>query len=190
MSFGGRLETHLEERERSYTGAELRPHFLLTELGLRGHAVGAFIGPCSVATEQLVDWEDRLQGDRLEARRMVHFIGEFFGIGLREGVVLQRLFMSMIGATVGASIADRVVRRGDDVFVRGRKLTVSIVTASPVSVLLHAGVNVNPEGAPVPAIGLAELGIEEKAWVSNLLEAFREEWSGLDWACAKVRPVL
>lgn len=184
MSVGGGLETRLEERERAYTGAELRPHFLLTELGLRGHALGAFVGPCSVRTEQLVDWEDRLQGDRIEARRMVHFLGEFFGIGLREGVVLQRLFMAMVGASVGGA------RRGDDVFVGDRKLTVSIVTASPVSVLLHAGVNVDPSGAPVPAVGLSELRIEERAWARGLLDAFRDEWSGLDWACAKVRPVV
>jgi hypothetical protein len=155
----------------------------------------AFIGPCRVETDQLVDWEDRLAHDRIEAREMVHFLGEFFGAGLREGVLLQRLFMSIVGQSVderleSAGLTDRVRRDGDDLFVRGRKMSVSIVTASPVSLLLHSGINVDPAGAPVSAIGLAELGIEPRALAREILERFEREWDGVEWACAKVRPVV
>jgi hypothetical protein len=68
-----------------------------------------------------------------------------------------------------------------------RKLSVSIVTASSVSVLLHAGVNVDPEGAPVPAAGLQELGVAPEAFVTAVLERFTAEIEGIHWACAKVR---
>src|SRR6188472_3959842 len=94
------LAIQFSKTERAYTGVELRPHFLLTELGLKGSALGAFIGPCQVKTEHLVDWEDRLAADRIEARSMVHFIGEFFGASLREGVILQRLLMAIMGETL------------------------------------------------------------------------------------------
>jgi hypothetical protein len=189
------LSTQFSKVERPYTGPELRPHFLLTEMGLRGSSIGAFIGPCSVKTEHLVDWEDRLAQDRIEARWMVHFIGEFFGMGLREGVFVQRLFMATLGELVNEHLlkagraGDLVRREGDDLFAGNRKLSVSIVTASPVSLLLHAGINIDPEGAPVPAIGLQELGVRPEEWVPEALTRFAREWESVDWATSKVRPV-
>jgi hypothetical protein len=180
-----------------YSGQELRPHFLLTKLSLKGPALGAFIGPCHVKTEHLVDWEDRLVGDRIDARSMVHFLGEFFGHGLREGVVLQRLLMAIMAESLnerrasGGRPDELVLRRGDDLFFRDRKLSVSIVTASPVSLLLHAGINIDPEGAPVPAVGLPELGVPEaRPWAEEILARFRTEYESMEWACAKVRPVV
>lgn len=192
------ITTRLLESELAYTGAELRPHFLLTELGLRGSALGAFLGPCEVKTDQLVDWEDRLAQDFIRAGKMVHFIGEFFGLSLSEGVLRQRLFMASLGQLVSESAAEqgwRVRREGDDLMVhRGsepeRKLSVSIVTASPVSQLLHVGINIDPSGAPVPAIGLAELGVDPRRFASEALSRFEAEWSSMVWACAKVRPVM
>lgn len=194
------LTTLFSKTERTYTGPELRPHFLLTELKLEGSGIGAFLGPCRVETAHLVDWEDRLANDRIEARRMVHFIGEFFGASLREGVLIQRLFMANVFDTIRerleASGKFGILRRdGDDLFIRDsnggeRKLSVSIVTASPVSQLLHAGINIDPAGAPVPAVGLAELGINPEEWVPALLDRFAKEWKGMEWACVKVRPVI
>jgi hypothetical protein len=186
------LATLFSKTERPHTGVELRPHFLLSELGLKGAALGAFVGPCRVQTEHLVDWEDRLAQDRIEAKSMVHFIGEFFGMGLREGVFAQRLLMATMGELVNEQLGGKAVvrRSGDDLFAKDRKLSVSIVTASPVSLLLHAGINIDPAGAPVPAIGLEELGVPAEAWVPEVLRRFAEEWEGIHWACAKVKPVM
>src|SRR6185436_2386929 len=115
---------------------------------------------------------------------MVHFIGEFFGAPLREGVVIQRLFMASVGESLNERLrsggaSELLLRRGDDLFFKDRKLSVSIVTASPVSLLLHAGINIDPAGAPVPAIGLPELGIEDeaqaRAWAEGVLARFAVE---------------
>jgi hypothetical protein len=191
------IQTLFSEKERSYLGPELRPHFILSEFGLRGSAVVAFQGPCRVETDHLVDWEDRLEGDRIESRLMVHFLGEFFGITLREGVLLQRLLMAQMAERLGLHLrtqADesrrQVVRSGNDLYWVERKLSVSIVTASPVSVVLHAGVNVDPTGAPVAAVGLNELGVDASDFARGILESFSREMTGVDWACAKVRPVV
>ena len=215
-----KLSTRFSKTLRPYTGKELRPHFLLTEMGLRGSALGAFVGPCDVKTEQLVDWEDRLKNDSIQAKEMLHVIGEFFGASLREGVLLQRLWVAVLGDQVreillrgrsgGGDGEDPAVRRihreqydrllqegperdGDDLFFGERKLTVSIVTASPVSQLFHLGINLDPEGAPVSAIGLYEMGLERgdiPRWGQSLLDAFSQEVDGMEWACAKVRPVF
>ena len=186
MSF----QTRFSKDQRPYTGVELRPHFLLTEMKLQGSGIGAFVGPCHVKTEHLVDWEDRLAHDRIEARSMVHFIGEFFGGSLKEGVLIQRLFMATLLDLLREKNVDAARRSGDDLFIRDRKLSVSIVTASPVSLLLHTGINIDPTGAPVPAIGLTELGVDPATFVQAALVRFTEEWSGMEWACVKVRPVI
>lgn len=195
------LVTRWSGEERPYTGIELRPHFLLSQFELKGSAIVAFAGPCKVETEHLVDWEDRMACDRIEAARMVHFIGEFFGMSLREGVLFQRLAMSVmrdvLNERLGAS-DQPITREGDDLWWNGasprRKISVSIVTASPVSVLLHAGINFDPEGAPVAAIGLKDLGWGGEAgaarFAEQVLSRLESEWSDLEWACVKVRPVM
>ena len=189
------LSTLFSPEERAYTGPELSPHFILTQFHVKGSALVAFVGACSVKTEHLVDWEDRIAHDRIEAAKMMHFLGEFFGISLKEGVALQRLFMASLAESLAQRLGHRAVewglkREGDDIFLKDRKLSVSIVTASPVSVLLHAGINIDPAGAPVPAIGLNELEVDYRDWAKAALEAFAREWESMDWACAKVRPVM
>jgi|GEM_PF-359517 len=202
-----RLATLFSKEQRPYTGVELRPHFLLSEMGLKGSALAGFVGPCEVKTEHLVDWEDRLAEDKIAACQMVHFIGEFFGAGrsLQEGVLIQRFLMAMMAEDLNEILFKKgskrlCYRRGDDLYIPvdiaagvselPRKLSVSIVTASPVSLLLHVGVNVDPTGAPVPAIGLAELGVDVQSWASGVVERFAAEWQDMEWACAKVRPVM
>lgn len=188
------IQFMVSREERPYTGVELRPHFLLQEMGLKGSGIGVFIGPCRVQTEHLVDWEDRLANDRIEARSMIHFIGEFFGMSLNEGILTQRFLMSLIGEVLNQDFGVRITRRGDDLYSgypeSPRKLSVSIVTASPVSVLLHTGINIDPEGAPVAAVGLRELGVTADVLISRVKERFTEEWIEMKWACTKVRPVV
>jgi len=196
-----RITTKRIEARTPYTGPELRPHFLLEKWKIPGSAVAAFVGPCEVKTEHLVDWEDRLANDFIRSKLMVHFLGEFFGISLVEGVLYQRLFMAIAGQEIARATGKTITRSGDDLFwndgKEDRKLSVSIVTASPVSRLLHAGINLDATGAPVKAAGLFDLGIGStedlapvNALVERILSAFREEAEGIEWACAKVRPVV
>lgn len=199
------IQTKLISEQMPYTGPELRPHFILQKWNLRGSALAAFIGPCEVKTEHLVDWEDRLEADFIRSKLMAHFLGEFFGISLAEGVLYQRLFMAIAGEEISRATGIKITRSGDDLFWMDpakvqRKLSVSIVTASPVSVLLHAGINLDAEGAPVKAAGLFDLGLgNDNAahglkpvhdLISRILGLFQEEVQSIQWACAKVRPVV
>lgn len=88
----------------------------------------------------------------------------------------------------------RFSREGDDIYLvegaRKRKLSVSIVTSSPVSQLFHAGINLDAAGAPVDAVGLYELGLKSHAWIEELMRRVSDELNSLEWACAKVRPVM
>jgi len=184
--------TRFFEERRTYFGPELRPHFILSEYKIEDSALICFRGPCEVKTDHLVDWEDRLQNDFIRAKEMLHFLGEFFGISLKEGIWIQRLLVAEIHVRL-LGFGLKVSRSGDDLFVNGRqKLSVSIVTASPVSVLLHLGINIDPEGAPVEAAGLQQFlnSTQIQALVQTVLERFQQEYVSVHRASVKVRPVI
>ena len=185
------LTVHFAAETRTYHGPELRPHFILSQYRIEGSALLAFRGPCEVKTDHLVDWEDRLQNDFIRAKEMIHFLGEFFGISLKEGIWIQRLLVSEAQSWLLLN-GVRTERSGDDLFIDGKKLSVSIVTASPVSVLLHLGINVDATGAPVDATGLqAHFSSDQiRSFVEHLLARFKEEYLSVDRASVKVRPVI
>jgi hypothetical protein len=101
----------------------------------------------------------------------------------------QRLLASIICDEVNASCRNGLVRRGDDLFSGdGRKASVSIAAPTPVSVKIHFGLNLDPTGAPVPAVGLNELGIGAADFGRRVLDLYREEMAGIFYACRKVVP--
>lgn len=187
-----KFQTHFHATELEYTGPELSPHFILRKFKVEGSCLAAFHGPCNVKTDHLVDWEDRLQNDHIKAKKMIHFLGEFFGISLREGVWIQRLIVSEVLQYLLRE-GVKAEREGDDIFIieKGvyKKLTVSIVTASAVSVLLHLGINIDAEGAPVQAKGLSEIRVDAKKITDHVLQWFATEFESVQRATVKVRPV-
>jgi hypothetical protein len=184
------VETRLLEEAVDYSGRELRSHFVREKARIAGDGVVAFIGACSVEGDSLVDIEDAEAGAVIKAERMLHFIGEHFERGLREGNILLRVFASIVGETLEESCTGvSVTREGDDLFIGNRKLTVAIVTRSPVSIVFHFGVNVDPSGAPVPAVGLDELGVDAKRFANEVLSRYRRELESVELAMRKVRGV-
>jgi hypothetical protein len=82
-----------------------------------------------------------------------------------------------------------IFRRGDDLYDGRFKLSVSIATLSPVSALIHFAINVDPAGAPVPAMGLRAYGVEPKELAEAVLSVYAAEVSGVRRAIGKVRHV-
>ena len=75
--------------------------------------------------------------------------------------------------------------------IDGRKLSVSIATKSITSVLIHTGLNILSEGAPVKASGLtSELGIENiKDFAIEIMNRYAAELDDISLASTKVRGV-
>jgi hypothetical protein len=184
------LGTALLEERIDYTGLELRSHFIRERAGIETDGLIAFMGGCRVEGDALVDLEDSEAGDFIAAERMLHFIGEHFVVGPREGNLRLRLLVAIVRELIEESAAGtEIERRGDDLYTRGRKLTVAISTVSPVSSLMHLGVNIDPAGAPVAAVGLEELGIDPVELARAALERYGEECRSIELALRKVRGV-
>lgn len=181
------MKTQWLPEARAYTGAELSSLWAFRTCGLQGDSIVAFAGPCDVGPEHMVDLADVAAGAFIHSEHMLHFIVEHFDLTLRETVARQRLLVAL-AADLLRPAAD-VARRGDDLFVADRKLSVSIATASPVSTLIHLGLNISSEGTPVPAIGLADLGVGPEPFAAELMAAYAAEVAGIEAARAKVRGV-
>ncbi len=82
-----------------------------------------------------------------------------------------------------------VHRNGDDLFWRDRKLTVSIAAPGPASCLIHLGINVDPEGAPVAAVGLKEMDLDARDVLTALFGRYASELRTAAHAATKVREV-
>lgn len=185
-----RLQTRWIERGIDYTGAELRSHFVRELAGIRDDGLVAFTGRCDVSGDRLVDLADAESGSVIVARLMLHFICEHFQCPLPEGNVRLRLFSSIIADEISGLVPGwPVTRRGDDLFVAERKLSVAICTVSPVSALFHLGVNIDPTGAPVPAVGLEELGADPQELAARAMATYVRECESIGEALRKVRGV-
>lgn len=150
------MKTKFIEEKIKYTGNELAPHWIYRNFHLQGDAVVAFCGECEVNLTEMVDIEDVINNEPIYSKSMLSFIIEHFNIGLVEGVARQRLFICIIKETLEKYLNDfKIIRSGDDLFVNEKKLSVSIATKSPTSVLMHIGLNIDSEGAPVKACGLS-----------------------------------
>lgn len=176
------------EEEIVYTGRELRSGWVAAQTGLVGDSAAGFVGPCHVANEDLVDLDDARAGTFINAASMAHIIIEHPGCGLETMVWRQRMLVALLCEILGENGLD-VHRSGDDIFFDERKLTVSIAAPGPETSLIHLGINVDPDGAPVPAVGLEEMTIEPRPLVNELLGRYVRELSSARHATTKVRPV-
>lgn len=181
------LATTFLDQNLDYDGSQLHSLFAYRTAGVAGDSIVAFRGACAVTVDSMVDVEDLRNGETIQARSMLHFIAEHFEATLTPMVLRQRLFARMVGAELQASGVAGVSVVGDDVFVGARKASISIATVSPVSGLFHFAINIDPAGAPVPAIGLRELGLDERRFAERMLAAYRDEMADVAHAAAKVR---
>jgi len=182
------LAHRILEEPTAYTGAELRSGWVREQTGLDGDAAAGFVGPCNVPNANLVDLDDVRAGTFIRAASMAHVIAEHPGCALPEAVLRQRLMVAILGELLAGT--GKLARRdGDDLYYDGRKLTVSIAAPSSVSSLIHLGINVDPAGAPVPAIGLREMQIDARPLLSDLLERYARELDTAAYAATKVKTV-
>ena len=81
-----------------------------------------------------------------------------------------------------------VKRSGDDLFFDNRKLSVSIATKSITSCLIHTGLNIIKEGAPISVSDLSEIGVVDVVFFANkIMQRFQSEVEDIKLATCKVR---
>jgi hypothetical protein len=183
------MRTKFIKENIKYTGEELSPHWIYKNFHLQGDAIVAFCGECEVNLAEMVDIEDVINNEPIYSKLMLNFIIEHFNIGLIEGVVRQRLFICIIKELLEEELKKsyNIIRKGDDLYINEKKLSVSIATKSITSVLMHIGININPDGAPIEAIGLNLLkNFNIETFAEKIMLKYSNEINDIILASSKV----
>ena len=142
-----------------YDGSQINASWAFKEFNIYGSSIITWVGPVNITEDNLKDFED--VGLEIKSDKMVNFICEFFDCqpaNMKIAYLRQRLLVlifkeCLLDKGIGS------VRKGDDIYVDGRKLSISIATASLSSMKIHFAVNIEDKGTPcdVDTIGLFDI---------------------------------
>ncbi len=136
------MECIILDKRTDYDGSQISSLWAYNLADIQSDSIIAFRGACDVSIEHMIDLEDKKQGDMIYSTDMLHFIIEHFdSIDLKLIYARQRLFTSIVKEVL-LQFCTNIIRKGDDLFVNGKKLTVSIASTSSVSQKIHFGINV------------------------------------------------
>lgn len=182
------MKTKFLSKKTNYDGSQLKPLYSYVHHQLHGDSIVAFVGACNVTPEHMVDAEDFVVNAKIASDRMLHFIVEMFGQNLVTAVALQRLLVS-IAQNLLLEQGHLLVRMGDDLYFKKKKLSVSIASISTVSSQIHLGLNIDNTGTPVPTCALSDFSVKPAKFARELLARFAAEYASIIEATQKVRPL-
>ena len=161
-----------------YDGSQINPSWAFQEFGIYGSSIITWIGPVNITPDNLKDFAD--VGLEIKSKNMVNFICEFFDQqppNMRIAYLRQRLLV-MILREILTEHGVETAREGDDIFVDGRKLSISIASVSLSSAKIHFALNLEDKGTPddVDTIGLYDIAVDGRQVFTddNLLDLIDE----------------
>jgi len=180
----------VKDKRIDYDGSAIRSHWAYRNFGILGNSIVVFRGKCDVKVEEMIDIEDVRAQKEIKSDDMVHYIIEVFDFpNVLLASALQKLFIAKICELL-SEYGVKTRRKGDDIYIKDKKLSISIATVSPVSIKIHIGINVEAKGIPkdVNAIGLREIGIDDiEAFMEKTGKALQEEFNKVKKDSLKVR---
>jgi len=183
------LRIHIEKKTMKYDGGQLCSHFAFRTFGIQGDSLVSFRGGMDIPPERIVDLEDLAGKKTIRGALLVHFIVEHFGITLEGAVLRQRLLVRLAADIIAGRSGQKITVSGDDLYAGKGKLSVSIAAPSPVSCLIHLGINITTRDVPVAAAALEDLGVDPPFFAEELCRSYAGELESLSAALAKVRGV-
>jgi hypothetical protein len=186
------MKTKWLKQTVKYDGTQLRSLYAYLDHKILGDSAVSWAGACDVGFDHMVDGEDLLDRSLIRGSDMVHFIIEVFDQSLMSGVLLQRLFANIVRDVIWEMSPLKsleILRTGDDLYWKNKKLSISIATRSPVSTMVHFAINVSSKGTPVETAGLEDLKIAPRVFAEKCLAVLKKEYESSLEATRKVRPV-
>lgn len=187
------MQTSWIDERIHYDGTQLKPLYAYLRWGILGDSIVSWRGSCDVSLDHMIDGEDFINESTIAGGEMVHFIVEVFDRELATGVLLQRIFASIIKdllVEMSPALEEKyLVRDGDDLYWGDRKLSISIASRSAVSTMVHFAVNITNAGTPVRTCALEDLEVDPREFAQSAMDALAMEWTSTLKATRKVRPL-
>lgn len=183
---GAVIRTHLAGRSIRYDGRQMDSHWAFRTFGICGDSIVAFIGPCDVPPDNILDLADA--HSIIRGPLMLHFIAEHFDRDLEKGVLRQRLLAGLVKEEIESRVRVRLRRDGDDLYDGDAKLSISIAALTPVSCKIHFAVNIREaREVGVKTKGIEAYRVDPKELARAVLERYRREMVGIYEARCKAR---
>ncbi len=183
-----RMQSIILDTKLDYDGSQISSLWAYNFADVQEDSVIAFRGGCDVSIEHMIDLEDRKNDDLILSEDMLHFIVEHFdSTDLKLVYARQRLFTA-IASEVLSQYCNHIIRKGDDLFVAGKKLTVSIASTSAVSQKFHFGINISHDHYG----SLHDLGAcndEIVPIMENIARLYHDEFVDIERDLRKSRPL-
>jgi hypothetical protein len=169
-----------------YDGSQIGSLWAYTRFGLQEDSIVCFRGSCNIPLKHMIDLEDKLRDERIESPEMLHFIVEHFDVpSLKIAYARQRLLACIAGEAL-RDMGFIVTRKGDDLFYKGGKLSISIASTSAVSCKIHFGINVECEDY----MSLGKMGVTDADEVMRQIgERYAAEIEDMERDMRKSRPL-
>jgi len=175
----------------TYTGEQLRSNYAYRHFGIMGDSIIGFCGGCDVRPEDMVDIEDIKSGSNIYSESMLHFIIEHFDTDIEKAILRQLLLATIIHELINSLKKSLLTRRiGSDLYDNDAKLSISVATVTPISSLIHFGINISSTNTPVKTKGLKDYDIDPREFALDVMERYVREQDEIHRARCKVRWVL
>lgn len=182
------MKTRYIEEEMVYTGVQLHSNYAYSEFDLLGDSIIAFCGKCDIPAERMVDIEDVKNSTKIYSESMLHFIVEHYDTDLEKAVLWQLVLTTIVGEVLSEmSRSASIKRRGSDLYDDEAKLSISIATVTPLSSLIHFGINIVSDNTPVKTKGLKDYDIDPRRFAEQVIARYESEQTDIDKARCKVK---
>ena len=122
----------------------------------------------------MVDLEDVKAKARIYSDSMLHFIVEHHNPDLENAILRQLLLTTIVNEVIIEAKPGRDIRRdGSDLYDDDAKLSISIATVTPLSSLIHFGINISSSNTPVKTRGLQDYGLDPRIVAESVMEKYK-----------------
>ncbi|MBI4244752.1 MAG: DUF366 family protein [Planctomycetes bacterium] len=175
------------KKQICYDGSQIESHWGYKNFGLEGDSIISFMGKCDIKFNNIKDLEDKMKGAKISSPLMLHFIIEHFYMDVPTAVFVQRLFACIVKDELESLAKRRLQRNGDDLYLSGRKLTISVASGSLFSSKIHFGINIEEaKDVDVSTMGLNQLKVDPVKFGRIVMDKYAEEFRSSKAASVKV----
>jgi len=131
----------------NYDGSQIKPFWAREKFSISDDNIVVMIGSMDVKSENMIDWDDLRDHKAIKTDKAVHFLIEHYDSNdIQLAYCRQRIFCVVVKEILQKYNVD-AERKGSDLYVDGKKLSVSIVTVGEVQ-KIHFGINLTTKGTP------------------------------------------
>ena len=168
----------------------MKPHWALLKFDLWGNSMVIFRGPMKIEPKDMIDLKELKRGTIFPDGDLLHFIIEHFGDDMEKGVLRQNILVNIAEEKLTHRLGGRrILRWGDDLFDEDKRLTLTAVTQTPVSVKIHLGICIDPD-ADASFAGMTDYDLDPDELGEVIGNQYRADMKRLAEKCWRMRTVM